>query len=290
MSQQDKETATEMVQRMLGESGAAVVRLVEENNQHIDAKVAQAAAAIHTAVDSKLKEVSSAITERKEQLDKQRAALGGLAEKLDNKVDKTEFSSLEALIAQAGRTLASAMEAVNQAATASDPSEASKAADKAAEQTNRVGKDVDEFSEKFNALTERVSTLEKWKDETVEPALEELKKQGGRIRALESAKKPTPVSEEPTALYRPTLVERANPRNWGWMAWGLALLLGFIALVAALTAFCPWVSHVLNQQWPAVRATLSFLAGLTLTAIGFFGGGLLGDTVAKKMETEHSDA
>lgn len=292
MSQQNKETATEMVQRMLGESGAAVVQLVKENNRHIDAKVAQAAAAIHTAVDSKLKEVSSAITERNEQLDKQRAALGGLAEKLDNKVDKTELSSLKALIAQAGRTLASAMEAVNQAATTSDPSEAGEAADKAAKQAGEADELLTQVAAKVAELEERVSSLETWREGTVNPALnahrDRLDSQDGRLKALESAQSSsvTEQADRPVQIYRPTIVERADVRNWGWAAWLGASIGALIALMVALAWFCPWVSHVLNQQWPFTRGFLSFAAGTTLTAIGFFGGGLLGDDIAKKAEHE----
>lgn len=290
-----EESAADIVERMLGESGSAVVRLVRESSNATDARMAQAAEAIHKAVDAKVKGVESSIRSSSDTLAKQQAALRALAQKVDGKVDKTELATLKALIAQAGRTLALAMEDVNQAASSTDPDQADKAADKAAKQAERAGEYLNESAERLATLEERVSELEKWRKEVVEPALgkhrESIDDHEERLKKLESPKKASaPAGNQQAAMpevpVRTKIIERANPRNWGWLSWALAILFGLAALVIALTMFCPWISHVLNQQWAWLRMTLSFLAGLVLVSISFFGGGLLGHALQEVAEKD----
>jgi len=84
------------------------------------------------------------------------------------------------------------------------------------------------------------------------------------------------------AATTPTLLTRLNPRGWSWMQWLFAILGAFVALIvfSNTRGWLPDLADVSN-------GTLNWLfrAGWVIagTAVGFFGGGLLGARLDQRL-------
>ena len=87
-----------------------------------------------------------------------------------------------------------------------------------------------------------------------------------------------PVEEEPEPTARmQVVIDRANPRNWGWISWVLAFLFAYIAYRVG-DSFYDGNDNDIKQAllWLALKPAI--------TLVGFFGGGLIGTFIQARLD------
>ena len=291
----NRDTARSAVEAILGKSGQAVVNYVDE------------------AVSSAQSEFDARFTELVERLSatdglaaeqtRLSRAITALASRTDSKASaeqvadiQNDIRSLRTIVAGAGRMLAGAMEATNVAATASTPEVGTNAIDQARSLADEAEAAQRNCARQLSDLENRVAALESRMDRVEE----NLNDHDRRIAALEEREDLSPELEPETDPSGPpwsetqttttTFQHRVNPVNWGWLAWTLAIVGGFIALMIAMAWLSPAILGWLASYPDIVKNGLAFLAGAALTGVGFFGGGLLGANIAEEQtdETEQS--
>lgn len=89
--------------------------------------------------------------------------------------------------------------------------------------------------------------------------------------------KPAPaVSPTPPTNTQPSITQRANPFNWGWLAW----LLAIIGFILGWTVFGEWLEI---QSQPSLWDWVAWLFSPVSAGVGFFGFGLIGHFIAEKL-------
>lgn len=155
---------------------------------------------------------------------------------------------------------------------------------------------VEEANTSLTELEARVASLEEWRKETVDPTLENHEE---RISALENQSRPinipapAPVEDETSVEHQPVreddhvvpgmqpqpsrlqqVARDANPANWqGVVPWALAivgLLFGWFVVGELLQ----------NASKPVLWDWFAWLFVPVTAAVGFFGGGLIGQRLA----------
>lgn len=285
----NRDTARSAVEAILGKSGQAVVNYVDE------------------AVSSAQSEFDARFTELVERLSatdglaaeqtRLSRAITALASRTDSKASaeqvadiQNDIRSLRTIVAGAGRMLAGAMEEVNAASQSTSPASAKSALSKAERLADEAESAQNNGADRLAELENRLAKIETWRQEVVDPTLEELKEWRKNTVDPFIRRHRTPRSESATSVTQnvqpseeaQTFRRRINPRNWGVIAWILALLFGWIAFTFALNLFGA-VQGWLPQVPYLIKVILALMPALGLVGIGLFGGGLLGSWITERL-------
>ena len=245
-------------------AGEAIVRFVEE------------------ALATNREEIARLTTEHNQRVAAFEERVQGFVSRADHEELQGEVADIRRRLAAAAAALGGAIEVHNEAVQQANPASV-EAAQAATDEAEQAGNDADA---RIESLETRVSELEGRVDDH-EERIARLENRAEPIVIAQPDQGPVPAAllpdepeHAPETDNPPTRIQLAardaDPRNWNGnpIAWGLAV----IGLVVGLCVGW-WLFGVSNH---VLWGLIAFLFVPVTTAVGFFGGGLIGHRLTQR--------
>ena len=136
-------------------------------------------------------------------------------------------------------------------------------------ESDELQRKLDEANEEAKAAKEALAEAQRKLDDC------EQSKESVQADAPTSVSIPVVEKKPEPGSTKITIVERATPSNWGWLAW----LLAIIGLILGWAVVGEWFEV---QSQPSLWDWVAWCFRPVSAAVGFFGGGLIGHFLAEK--------